>query len=100
MNDSENEVYDDDGNGPYDRRYPGRRVVADKGRVRVPLMLMDGAPGRIDTRSEAVRLRDEAWALMTDRMKNPKKYDPITGKCLDDPRRSQRRSGRNGGPAG
>jgi hypothetical protein len=75
-------VYDDDGNGPYDRRYPGRRIVADKGVVRVPLMLMDAVPGRADTRSHAVKLRDESYALMLDRMKNPKNYDALTGRRL------------------
>jgi hypothetical protein len=34
----------DDANGPYDPRYPGKRVVADGGRVRVRLHLTDGRP--------------------------------------------------------
>jgi hypothetical protein len=33
--------YDEDGNGPFDKRYPGMRVIADKGRVTVPLRLTD-----------------------------------------------------------
>jgi hypothetical protein len=36
---------DDDEDGPYDPRYPGQRVVADGGRVRVPTWLTDGVPG-------------------------------------------------------
>ena len=35
---------DEDDDGPYDPRYPGQRVVADGGRVRVPVMLTDGMP--------------------------------------------------------
>jgi hypothetical protein len=35
---------DDDDDGPYDKRYPGRKVVADGGRVRVPMHLTDGRP--------------------------------------------------------
>jgi hypothetical protein len=35
--------YDEEGNGPYDRKYPGKRVIADQGRVRVPVYLTDGA---------------------------------------------------------
>jgi hypothetical protein len=35
---------DEDSDGPYDPRYPGRKVVADGGRVRVPVMLTDGMP--------------------------------------------------------
>ena len=81
MNHNFEDFYDDDGNGPYDRRYPGQRVVADRGSVRVPLMLMDAASGR-DTRSEAVRLRDKAHALMVDRLRNPKNYDPLNGRRL------------------
>ena len=82
MNYDSEKVYDDDGNGPYDRRYPGRKVAADKGIVRVPLYMMDSAPGRADTRSEAVKLRDESYALMVDRLKNPRNYDPIDGRRL------------------
>jgi hypothetical protein len=77
----DSEVYDDDGNGPYDPRYPGRRVIADRGKVSVPLLLMDASP-RVDARSEGVRLRDEAHALMVDRMRFPKSYDAITGARL------------------
>lgn len=40
----DDEVLDDDGNGPYDKRYPGQRVIADRGRVRVPVQLTDGMP--------------------------------------------------------
>ena len=40
----DDDLYDDEGNGPYDKRYPGQRVIADKGRVRVPIMLTDGMP--------------------------------------------------------
>jgi hypothetical protein len=76
----------------FDEAYIKRKrseMVPDGHSVRVPITLMDSAQrdvySRTDTRSEAVRLRDDAWALMLDRMKNPKKYDPITGKCLDDP---------------
>jgi hypothetical protein len=76
----------------FDKEYIRRKragMVPDGGSVRCPVTLMDSAQrdaySRTDTRSEAVRLRDDAWALMVDRMKNPKKYDPITGKCLDDP---------------
>jgi hypothetical protein len=36
---------DDDEDGPYDPKYPGRKVVADGGRVRVPLYLSDCMPG-------------------------------------------------------
>ena len=83
MNDYSENIYDDDGNGPYDPRYPGRRVVADKGSVRVPLMMMDSAaPGRADNRSAAVKARDDAHRLMCDRMTRPKDFDPITGKRL------------------
>ena len=32
---------DEDDDGPYDKRYPGRKVVADGGRVRVPVMLTE-----------------------------------------------------------
>jgi hypothetical protein len=42
--DDEDDLYDSDGNGPYDKRYPGRRVIADKGRVTVPILLTDGMP--------------------------------------------------------
>ena len=38
------DLYDDDGNGPYDKRYPGQRVIGDRGRVRVPIMLSDAMP--------------------------------------------------------
>jgi hypothetical protein len=38
------DLFDDDGNGPYDKRYPGRKVLADGGKVRVPIMLTDGMP--------------------------------------------------------
>ena len=40
----DDDLYDDEGNGPYDKRYPGQRVIADKGRVRVPILLTDGMP--------------------------------------------------------
>jgi hypothetical protein len=40
-NSEDDNLYDADGNGPYDPRYPGQRVVADKGRVMVPLYMMD-----------------------------------------------------------
>jgi hypothetical protein len=72
---------DENDNGPYDPRYPGRKVVADGGRVRVPLMLMDSASGR---KSEGVRLRDESHALMVDRMRNPKNFDPLSGRRIVD----------------
>jgi hypothetical protein len=42
--DDEDDLYDSDGNGPYDKRYPGRRVIADKGRVTVPILLTDAMP--------------------------------------------------------
>ena len=35
---------DEDDDGPYDPRYPGRKVVADGGRVTVPVFLTDGMP--------------------------------------------------------
>jgi hypothetical protein len=40
----DDDLFDDEGNGPYDKRYPGQRVIADKGRVRVPILLTDGMP--------------------------------------------------------
>lgn len=42
----DDDLYDDDGNGPYDKRYPGQRVIADGGKVRVPVYLTDGRPPR------------------------------------------------------
>jgi hypothetical protein len=62
-------------------------LVPDGGKVFVNVKCMDGASGRYsltDSRSEAVRLRDEAHALMVDRMTHPKNYDRLTGKRLDD----------------
>jgi hypothetical protein len=76
----------EDENKKFDSAYTAkmkREMIPDGGRVHVPLYMMDGAPGRIDTRSEAVRLRDEAHALMVDRMRNPKSYD-MNGRRLDD----------------
>ena len=40
----DDDLFDDEGNGPYDKRYPGQRVIADKGRVGVPIQLTDGMP--------------------------------------------------------
>jgi hypothetical protein len=42
--DDDDDLFDADGNGPYDKRYPGQRVVADGGKVRVPIQLTDGMP--------------------------------------------------------
>jgi hypothetical protein len=37
--------YDENGDGPYDKRYPRRmKVIADRGRVRVPMYMTDGMP--------------------------------------------------------
>jgi hypothetical protein len=76
----------------YDEAYHRRRraeMVPDGGSVRVPVHLMDSAQREVsgrhslkDSRTDAVRLRDEAHALMVDRMCNPKNYDRITGKRL------------------
>ena len=49
----DDDLYDDDGNGPYDKRYPGRRVIADKGRVTVPILLTDGMPDWMPPRPRA-----------------------------------------------
>jgi hypothetical protein len=39
------DAHDEDGNGPYDGKYPGGNVIADCGRVRARLMLTDvGVP--------------------------------------------------------
>ena len=73
--------FDDENDDLYDKRYPGQRVIADGKRLHVPLTLMDSASGG-DTRSEAIRLRDEAHALMVDRMRNPKAYDYLTGRRI------------------
>jgi hypothetical protein len=40
----DDDLSDADGNGPYDKRFPGQRVIADGGRVRVPIALTDGMP--------------------------------------------------------
>jgi hypothetical protein len=40
----DDDLSDADGNGPYDKRFPGQRVIADGGRVRVPIVLTDGMP--------------------------------------------------------
>jgi hypothetical protein len=42
--DDDDDLYDDEGNGPYDKRYPGQRVIADRGKVSVPIMLTDSMP--------------------------------------------------------
>jgi hypothetical protein len=64
-------------------------MVPDGHSVRVPITLMDSAQREVSGRyslkesgTDAVRLRDEAHALMVDRMCNPKNYDRITGKRL------------------
>jgi hypothetical protein len=56
--------YDEDGNGPYDRKYPGKRVIADQGRVRVPVMLTDSASRRVPLMdSRSYRLTDRQAAM-------------------------------------
>jgi hypothetical protein len=40
----DDDLYDDDGNGPYDKNYPGQRVIADRGHVHVPIYMTDGMP--------------------------------------------------------
>ena len=66
----------------YDAEYIAKRkreMIPDGGFVRVPLTLMDSAPGG---KSAAVLARDEAHRLMCDRMTRPKDFNPITGKRL------------------
>jgi hypothetical protein len=80
----ENEVYDAD----YHARMR-REMIPDGGSVHVPFYLMDSAQreaaGRHSLtdarRADGIRLRDEAHALMVDRMRNPKNYD-LNGKRL------------------
>ena len=56
--------------------------MADKGVVRVPLYA-DGRRSRAaQTRALMRSPRDESYALMLDRMKNPKNYDALTGRRL------------------
>jgi hypothetical protein len=66
-----------------------REMVPDGFSVRVPVTLMDSAQREVagryslkDSRSEAVKLRDKAYAEMVDRMRNPKNYDPLDGRRL------------------
>jgi hypothetical protein len=40
----DDDLYDDDGNGPYDKRYRGQKVIADGGKVRVPIYMTDAMP--------------------------------------------------------
>ena len=84
MNDYSENIYDDE----YKARIRSQ-MVPDGHSVRVPVMLMDSAQREVagrhsltDSRSEGVRLRDESYALMVDRMKNPRNYDPLTGRRL------------------
>ena len=58
--DDDDDLYDDGGNGPYDKRYPGRRVIADKGRVNVPIMLSDAMPAECRDVVRSMRLNDAA----------------------------------------
>jgi hypothetical protein len=83
-NEDETEIYDDE----YHARRR-REMIPDGGSVRVPLFLMDSVQREVesgrraalsDGRGDAVRLRDEAHALMVDRMRNPKNYDPLNGR--------------------
>lgn len=53
VNTARRRLDDDDEDGPFDRRYPGKRVIADGGKVRVPVFLTDGMPP--DTRAAMSR---------------------------------------------
>jgi hypothetical protein len=52
--DDDDDLYDDEGNGPYDKRYPGQRVIADRGKVSVPILLTDGMPDWMPPQRRAV----------------------------------------------
>jgi hypothetical protein len=83
----ENEVYDE----AYHRRRRAE-MVKDGEVVRVPFYLMDGVQREVadrryalkDGRSDGVRLRDESYALMVDRMRNPKSYDQNGRRIVSD----------------
>jgi hypothetical protein len=73
------DLFDDDGK-PYDKRFPGRRVVADGGRVRVPIMLSDAAPGSaqslLEMRDARQRADDARQAYIT-RISDAWKTQPL-----------------------
>jgi hypothetical protein len=99
----------EDENEVYDENYIRRRraeMVPDGGSVRVPVQLMDSAQrdrasrySLADSRSEGVRLRDEAHALMVDRMKNPKSYDHNGRRIVNDGVEAQGRESPMAGPS-
>jgi hypothetical protein len=69
----DDDEYDENGDGPFDKRYPGQKVIADGGHVRARMLLMDGLPswmppGRF-TLTDAVRRHQatlDAYATSVD----------------------------------
>ena len=79
-----------DSENVYDAEYIARRkreMVPDGHSVRVPVLLMDSAQRDAYSRtgkSEAVLARDEAHAVMVNRMVHPKSYDLHGRKIVND----------------